>query len=179
MKKNAFTLVELLVVTVIIGILSSLGVASYQPTKDRAIDGWSSAIIANVSKILMAEQFTAGRTVNFADLDEDDSYIGVADPVSLADINDTLITQDYVLPGDNRGACFLYGYESNANNHDDMLMIVGKLADAGTGNAGFHFNGTDNATQQASNITAINCTPGSEGVTGGTWTDYQWLNLIP
>jgi len=179
MKKSAFTLVELLVVTVVIGILSSLGIASYQPTKQRAADGWSSAIIANASKILIAEQFTAGRTVNFADLDEDSSFAGAADPVTVSDINAVLGTQDYVLPTGNRGACFLYGYESAASKHAEMLMIVDKLADSGVGAVGFYFNGTDQAAQEAANITDISCTPGSEGVTGGTWTDYQWLNFIP
>ncbi len=179
MKTKGFTLIELLVVTVIIGILSSLGIASYQPTKQRATDGWSSAIVANASKILMAEQFTAGRTVNFADLDEDDNFVGAADPVTIADINLVLSTQDYILPTGNRGACFLYGYESSISNHNDMLLIVNKLVESGAGVGEFHFNGTDQAAQEATNITAIDCTPGSEGVTGGTWDDYQWLNVMP
>lgn len=178
-RPPGFTLIELLVVTVIIGILSTLGIPVLDANKDRANDGWAGAIVANASKILLADEFISLDGVNFADLDSDGTYIGTADPVTLADINTRLANQDYTLAVENRGICFLYGYESTANEHNDMIIIVNKISVTGTGSDGFSFAGSDNAKVQAENVTAINCTPGGEGVTGGTWTDYQWLNLIP
>lgn len=178
-KKAGFTLIELLVVTVIIGILSSLGLPVYESQKDKSIDAWANAIIANVSKIILADEFISPDGVNFADLDSDGTYIGAADPVTRADVSARLLNQGYTLPADNRDLCFLYGYESVAAAHDDMLVVANRTADTGTGAAGFMFAGTDSAKIEAANITAIDCTPGSEGVTGGTWTNYQWLNLVP
>lgn len=174
MIKRGFTLIELLVVTVIMGILTAMGLPIFESQKDKSVDAWSDALITNTTKILMADEFTNVGRVNFADLDRDLNYIGVADAVTTADINNRLRNQDYSLSTDNKGRCFLYGYESAANNHDDMLMIVPK------GNKSeFIYEGTLSAVKMAENITAIDCTPGSEGVTGGTWTDYQWLNFIP
>ena len=166
-------------VTVIIGILSAMGLPMYESQKDKSLDAWANAIIANATKILMADEFTSQGGVNFSDLDNDFSYLGTIDPVTVLDVTTRLDNQDYILQTDNRGLCFLYGYESTAQQHDDMLIVAEKVAESGVGAIGFNFNGTDDAKTNAANITAISCEPGSEGVTGGDWSDYQWLNLIP
>lgn len=173
MKIKAFTLIELLVVTVIIGILAAISVSQLSRYNEQADDSWSQAVIKNAAKIVLADEFISLDGVNFADLDEDVSYIGTTDPVTLADLKTRLEKQDYILATDNRGDCFLYGYESTSTEHDDMLMIVNMSE------SGFFYDGTDQAKQEAKNIMAIDCTSGSEGVTGGTWTDWQWLNMVP
>jgi|GEM_PF-3164389 len=177
--QKGFTLIELLVVTVIIGILSGLSVPQISKYNNQAGDAWRQALIKNASKILMADEFISLDGVNFADLDGDDDYIGANDPVTVDDVKMRLANQDYVLADENQEGCFLYGYTASSGSHIDMLMIVDKELERGTGSAGFIFDGTDVAKVEANNITAINCEAGSEGVTGGTWTDYQWLNLIP
>lgn len=179
MKIKGFTLIELLVVTVIIAILSAISVPQLSKYSNQAGDARRQAVIKNVAKIIMADEFISLDGVNFADLDEDASYVGTTDPVTLADVKNRLNNQDYILVEDNQGGCYLYGYASTLVSHDEMIFIVDKDAEVGTGTAGFIFDGTDGAKSQADSVTAINCTPGSEGVTGGTWTDYQWLNIIP
>ena len=179
MKIKAFTLIELLVVTVIIGILSAISVPQLSKYNEQAGDAWRQSIIKNSTKILMADEFISLDGVNFADLDSDNNYIGSNDPVTVADIVARLENQDYILATENQDGCFLYGYTAAGSNHTDMILIVDKEAESGTGAAGFIFDGTDLAKQEANNVTAVTCTSGSEGVTGGTWTDYQWLNLIP
>jgi prepilin-type N-terminal cleavage/methylation domain-containing protein len=179
MKIKAFTLIELLVVIVIIGILAALSVPQLSKYTDQAGDAWRQTVIKNVTKIVLADEFISLDGVNFADLDADTTYVGTDDPVTIADLQSRLNNQDYILATENQEGCFLYGYTASVTNHDDMLMIVGKESESGAGEAGFIFDGTDQAKVQAKNITAISCAPGSEGVTGGTWTDYQWLNFIP
>jgi prepilin-type N-terminal cleavage/methylation domain-containing protein len=168
-----FTLIELLVVTVIIGILTALGVPQLSKYSEQAGDAWRQSIIKNVAKIILADEFISLDGVNFADLDSDNNYIGTDDPVTVSDIQLRLNNQDYILSTENDGACFLYGYESTLAEHNDMLMIV----DLEEG--GFFYDGTDLPKREAVNITSIDCTPGNEGVTGGTWTNYQWLNFVP
>lgn len=176
---KGFTLIELLVVTTIIAILSGLGFPVFKDQKLRSHDAWAAAIVADVSKILMADEFTNGGNPNFADLDRDAVFSGSNDPVTNADIALRLGKQDYIMPDTNRDICFLYGYESGAAQNDDMIVVARKSLGTGAGRLGFTFNGTDSTLKEGVNITAIDCTPGSEGVTGGTWTNYQWLNLIP
>ncbi len=94
--------------------------------------------------------------------------------MTLADIKTRLNKQDYILASRNKGGCFLYGYASTALNYADMLVIADKK-----GSSDFIYSGTVVAAQEARNVTAISCVPGNEGVTGGTWAGYQWLNLIP
>lgn len=179
MKIKAFTLIELLVVIVIVGILSVISVPQISKYNTQAGDAWRQTVIKNVAKILMADEFISLDGVNFADLDSDNTYIGTADPVTVADLQSRLNNQDYLLATENQGGCFLLGYTASASNHSDMLVIVNKESESGTGEAGFIFDGTDPAKIQAESVTAVNCTSGSEGVTGGTWTNYQWLNFIP
>jgi len=179
MKIKAFTLIELLVVIVIIGILSVLALPQFNKYRNKAGDAWREALITNTSKIILADEFISLDGVNFADLDSDRVFAGTNDPVTVADIKARLDNQDYALAVENQNGCFLYGYEAKGSGNTNMIMIVNKEVDTGAGNAGFIFNGTDTAKLNARNITAINCTPGSEGVTGGNWADYQWLNFIP
>lgn len=179
MKIKAFSLVELLVVIVIIGLLAVISIPQFNKYNLQAGDAWRQAIIKNVTKIMLADEFISLDGVNFADLDANLTYVGTDDPVIVYDIQNRLNNQDYPLSTDNQGGCFLYGYASGAANHEDMILVVNKESGTGTGSLGFIFDGTDKAKLQAKNITAVNCAPGSEGVTGGTWTDYQWLNLIP
>lgn len=174
MKQKGFTLIELLVVTVIIGILSAIGVPQLSKYNEQAGDAWRQAVIKNVTKIIMADEFISLDGVNFADLDSDSVYVGTDDPVTVEDLRIRLDAQDYLLPTDNKGGCFLYGYQANSVGNDGMLFIVDKQEDAG-----LLFDGTDDEVKEARNITSISCVPGSEGVTGGDWTDFQWLNFIP
>ena len=175
MKINkGFTLIELLVVIVVIGIMTALGLPQFNKYSEQAGDAWRQDVLKNSAKIILADEFISLDGVNFADLDSDNNFNGTNDPVTVADLQLRLNNQDYILPPENRGACFLYGYESATSQHGDLLMIV-DLAET----SGFFFDGTDGPKKEAVNITAIDCTPGSEGVTGGTWTNYQWLNFIP
>lgn len=180
MKKiKGFTLIELLVVTVIVGILSALSVPQMSKYNSQAGDTWRQSLVKNVSKILMADEFVSLDGVNFADLDGDNNYLGNADPVVLDDVTLRLKNQDYILSTENQGACVLYGYKSSGTDHAEMLIVTNKDEETGTGEAGFIFDGTDASVREAGNITAVSCVSGSEGVTGGTWTGYYWLNLIP
>ncbi len=53
MKKRAFTLMELIIVLIIIGILSTLGIAYFDPMKENALDNEARA---NLRLIIAAER---------------------------------------------------------------------------------------------------------------------------
>ncbi len=177
MIKRGFTLVELLVTIVITGILSSMGVATFHNHVFSANDASRLSVIRNATIIIKSDEFISDQ-VNFADLDGDGIF-GALDLVTVSDFKSRMDNQDYNLPEFTDGHCYLYGYQARVANNEEFIIITKKENDTGTGGAGFIFDGTQGAINQAKNVTSMNCATGSEGVSGGDWTDFVWLNIVP
>lgn len=175
-KKNGFTLIETITVVVIIGVLAAFAIATFDVYLSKGRDSYRLAAVKNMAVIVKAHGFRSDAP-NFADIDDDDLF-AAPDPVSIQDLADIFSEQDYYLPKQEPDTCYLYGYESAPTEHDDFILIVGRN-DTGAVEGPFMFDGTEEAFKQARNVTAITCDSGSEGVTGGTWTGYTWLNLTP
>ncbi len=74
MRRLAFTLIEVLVVIVIIGILAVITVPQISRYQNQAENARREALVANVAKIIIADEFISLDGVNFADLDADTSW---------------------------------------------------------------------------------------------------------
>ncbi len=175
-KKSGFTLIETLTVLVVVAILAGFSVATFRVYIAKSQDSYRLGAIKNMGVIIKAHGFRSDAP-NFADVD-DDSVFSTADPVEIGDIAAVLGEQDYYLPKQEIDTCYLYGYESQPAEHDDFLLLV-QRKDENAPEGDFIYDGTEGALKEAKNITAMSCASGSEGVTGGSWTNYTWLNLTP
>jgi len=68
-KKNGFTLVELLVVVVIIGVLSAIGIPQLLAAQDRAKDAVAKAEVVNAAKTCSVDLLTGSSGFDAGDWD--------------------------------------------------------------------------------------------------------------
>ena len=173
---KGFTLIETITVVVIVAILAAFALATFNAYLAKGRDSYRLAAIKNMSVIVKAHGFRSDAP-NFADIDDDGVFLG-ADPVEIADLVTIFGEQDYYLPKPEADTCYLYGYESTVSEVDDFLLIVARK-DIDSPDGQFIYDGTEAAFREARNITGISCAAGSEGLTGGDWTNYTWLNIVP
>ena len=68
-KKNGFTLVELLVVVVIIGVLSAIGIPQLLAAQDRAKDAVAKSEVVNAAKTCSVDLLTGSSAFDASDWD--------------------------------------------------------------------------------------------------------------
>lgn len=132
--KKGFTLIELLVVIVIIGILATIGVATFQGYFERARDTKKQTAVSTITNIIKANG-----------LGKDSPYFGLS---SLAAVNALLSEQGYTVPAQSNGHCIFYAYGGGAG--DNFFVMAVKEAD----NSEYFLGGTDTAITNVNTDTA-------------------------
>jgi prepilin-type N-terminal cleavage/methylation domain-containing protein len=123
MKKTAFTLIELLVVIVIIGILATIGVASFSGYMVKARDAERETVVSTVTGIIL-------QNAVLAETDGSEKYCFFSDAgissycSSAGSLTDFLRTYGYTLPNAKDDICYFYSYIP-ANNSSYIGSGVG------------------------------------------------------
>jgi prepilin-type N-terminal cleavage/methylation domain-containing protein len=117
-QETAFTLVELLVVMLIIGILSAVGIAAFLGQRSKAQDGEAKVYVAAAAKALEIWHTEHG------------TYAG-ADPAALTDIEPALgRARHLVVSGDD--STFAVTVDSAAGTNGGGSYSIRRLADGDT-----------------------------------------------
>lgn len=147
--KSGFSLIELLVVIVIMGILATIAIGTFQGFFGQARDAKTKAEISSISKVVMAHFATDwDATTKYVV----DSWTGAGTGVYLKDIleaNGVNIDE-----AEAQDRCYLYGYLTSPDTSSDAeYFVMAKDVDAG-----FIIEGTPGGKTAAATI-ADPCTP--------------------
>ncbi len=110
MKNKGFTIIELLVVIVVIGILSTIAIPQFTNNFMQARDSERKASIRIISNIIKINQTTKDN-VNY--------YLADRNALKIE-----LNTQGYIIPkGIDNGLCYVYG--EKADTDDEFFVAIG------------------------------------------------------
>lgn len=135
-QKSGFTLIELLITIVIIGILATVSVATYDGFQKRANDAKRELFVRNASMLLQTLH-SEGKYTNYWFWD--DTFQGGGNAVIHDRLKGILSAHDYTIPEADNEYCYVYSVERSrkqdffiavASEYDNDRIIIGGTLNA-------------------------------------------------